>query len=167
VALSRIDDMVEANRDYASRFAGDLPSLPATGVAVLTCMDARLHVGRLLGLTEGDAHVIRNAGAAVTDDAIRSLAVSQRLVGTREVMVIAHTDCAMRTFSDSEFRAELEAETGTPPGWLPEEFSDPEVHVRRSVARIRRSPFVPHTDAVRGFVFDVEDGTLREVADEA
>ena len=165
--MSAIDDLVKRNREYASGFPSDLTAKPATGVAVLTCMDARLHVGRLLGLAEGDAHIIRNAGAAVTDDVIRSLAVSQRLLGTREVMVIAHTDCGMRTFSGAEFHAELEQETGVRPGWHPEEFIDPEVDVRRSVGQLTGSPFLPHTDAVRGFVVDVKDGTLREVADDA
>jgi carbonic anhydrase len=161
--MSAIDDLVQRNRAYAREFSGDLPSKPATGVAVLTCMDARLHASRLLGLAEGDAHVIRNAGAAVTDDAIRSLAVSQRLLGTREVMVVNHTDCRMRTFSDTEFRADLERETGSRPSWQPEEFIDPEVDVRRSVERLRGSPFLAFRDAVRGFVFDVKDGSLREV----
>jgi carbonic anhydrase len=161
--MSAIDDLVRRNREYAPGFPGDLPAKPAIGVAVLTCMDARLHVGRLLGLAEGEAHVIRNAGAAVTDDVIRSLAVSQRLLGTREVMVITHTDCGMRTFSGAEFHAALEQETGATPNWQPEEFVDPEVDARRSVERLTSSPFLASTDAVRGFVFDVKDGSLREV----
>jgi carbonic anhydrase len=162
--MSVIDELVRNNEAYASSFAGELPLPPARKVAVLACMDARLDVGRLLGLAEGDAHIIRNAGGAATEDAIRSLAISQRLLGTREVMLIHHTDCGMHTFADDEFRQSLEEETGIRPSWAVEAFSDLETDVRQCIARIRSSPFVPHTDDVRGFVFDVATGRLREVS---
>jgi carbonic anhydrase len=126
-------------------------------------MDARLDVHRLLGLAEGDAHVLRNAGATVTDDVIRSLAVSQRLLDTTDIMAISHTDCGMRTFSDEEFRSDLERQTGHRPPWPPVEFRDPEADVRASIVRISDSPFVPHTGGVRGFVFDVGSGRLHEI----
>jgi carbonic anhydrase len=161
--MSVIDALVRSNEAYARQHGDMLPSKPAKRLAVLTCMDARLDVYRLLGLAEGDAHVLRNAGATVTDDVIRSLAVSQRLLDTTEIMAISHTDCGMRTFSDEEFRSDLERRTGHRPPWPPEEFRDPEADVRASIARIRDSPFVPHTEGVRGFVFDVGTGRLREV----
>ena len=162
--MSAIDELVRNNEAYASSFGGELPLAPARNVAVLACMDARLDVGRLLGLAEGDAHIIRNAGGAATEDAIRSLAISQRLLGTREVMLIHHTECGMLTFSDDEFRQSIEEETGIRPSWAVEAFSDLETDVRQCIARIRSSPFVPHTDDVRGFVFDVANGRLREVS---
>src|SRR5262245_63164304 len=136
---------------------------PGLGVAVVACMDARINVYGLLGLREGDAHVIRNAGGAVTDDVIRSLAISQRLLGTTEVVLIHHTDCGMRTVSDDELRRSLELETGVRPGWALDAFGNLDDDVRRSVARIAASPFVPCTDSVRGFVYEVETGRLREV----
>lgn len=163
--MSVIDELVQLNHANADGHVGSLPSAPVKQLVVVTCMDARLDVHRVLGLVEGDAHVVRNAGAAVTDDVIRSLAVSQRLLGTRDTMVISHTDCRMRSFSDAGFRAQLEQETGEPPPWRPEEFRDPDADVRESVARIRDSPFVPHRDRVRGFVLDLADGRLREVTD--
>jgi carbonic anhydrase len=161
--MSAIDELVANSEKYAASFTGSLPLAPAKGVAVLACMDARLHVYEVLGLQEGDAHVIRNAGGVVTADEIRSLAISQRLLGTREVMLIHHTDCGMLTFTDEEFRQALVADTGVEPDWAAESFSDLDDHVRESIALIEESPFIPYTDQVRGFVFDVETGNLREV----
>ena len=129
----------------------------------MACMDARLNVYAILGLNEGEAHVIRNAGGVITDDEIRSLAISQRLLGTQEIILIHHTDCGMLTFTDDAFKAGIEAETGIKPAWAAESFGDLEADVRQSVKRITSSPFVPHTDAVRGFVFDVATGQLNEV----
>ena len=158
------DEFLAANADYAASFAkGDLPLPPARKTAVLACMDARLDPARALGLEEGDAHVIRNAGGVATPDAIRSLAISQRLLGTREIVLIHHTDCGMLTFSDDEFRQGIEAETGQRPEWAAEAFSDVDQDVRQSMQRIRTSPYIPHRDQVRGFVYHVESGTLREV----
>ena len=137
---------------------------PAKRVAVLACMDARLNPYGLLGLSEGDAHVIRNAGGVVTDDAIRSLAISQRLLGTEEIILIHHTGCGMLTFTDDQFRSEIENDTGIRPAWAAEAFADLDADVRQSIARITASPFVPHKDSVRGFVYEVETGRLREVS---
>ncbi|MBW3592329.1 MAG: carbonic anhydrase [Actinobacteria bacterium] len=163
--MSTIDDLLASAESYAENFAkGDLPLPPAKGVAIVACMDARLSPYALLGLAEGDAHVIRNAGGAVTDDVIRSLAISQRLLGTSEIMLIHHTDCGMLTFSDDEFRRGVEADTGVRPEWAVETFQDLDADVRQSIARIHASPFIPKKDAVRGFVFEVETGRLREVA---
>jgi carbonic anhydrase len=162
--MSAIDDVVRNNERYAESFGkGDLPLPPAKGLAVITCMDARLNVHKLLGLEDGDAHVIRNAGGVVTGDEIRSLAISQRLLGTTEIMMIHHTDCGMLTFSDDEFRAQIEADTGVRPDWPAEAFRDLEGDVRQSIARIKASPFIPNKDSVRGFVYEVESGRLREV----
>ena len=158
------DELLNNNEVYAAAFDdGDLPMAPARKLAVVACMDARLDVGRALGLSEGDAHVIRNAGGVVTDDAIRSLAISQRLLGTEEIILIHHTGCGMLTFTDDEFRGSIEQETGIKPGWAAESFGDLEGDVRQSIARIKASPFVPRKDAVRGFVYEVETGRLREV----
>ena len=132
-------------------------------MAIVACMDARLNPYGLLGLNEGDAHVIRNAGGVVTDDEIRSLAISQRLLGTEEIMLIHHTDCGMLTFGDDEFRQDIQRETGIKPEWPAETFDDLDEDVRQSIARIKASPFIPKTDSVRGFVYDVETGRLREV----
>jgi carbonic anhydrase len=132
-------------------------------VAILACMDARLNAYGMLGLSEGDAHVIRNAGGVVTDDEIRSLAISQRLLGTEEIMLIQHTDCGMLTFGDDDFRQDIQRETGIKPEWPAETFDDLDDDVRQSIARIKASPFIPKTDSVRGFVYDVETGRLREV----
>jgi carbonic anhydrase len=132
-------------------------------VAIVACMDARLNPYGLLGLREGDAHVIRNAGGVVTDDEIRSLSISQRLLGTREIMLIHHTDCGMLTFSDDDFRRQVQAETGVKPEWAAEAFDDLEDDVRQSIARIEASPFIPNKDKVRGFIYEVETGRLREV----
>jgi carbonic anhydrase len=162
--MSVTDELLENNQRYADSFQGKLPMPPARGVAVIACMDARLNVYGILGLAEGDAHVIRNAGGVVTDDGIRSLAISQRLLGTREIVLIHHTDCGMLTFTDDAFKAGIEADTGIRPPWAAEAFGDLDSDVRQSIARIMASPFVPHTDAVRGFVFEVDSGKLREVS---
>jgi carbonic anhydrase len=163
--MSATDELLDHASTYASTFdKGDLPMPPALHVAVLACMDARLNPSGLLGLQEGDAHVIRNAGGVVTEDAVRSLAISQRLLGTREIVLIHHTDCGMLTFTDDDFKAQVEKDTGLRPSWSPESFRDPAEDVRQSIARIRASPFVPHKDQVRGFVYSVTDGTLSEVS---
>jgi carbonic anhydrase len=137
---------------------------PARGVAVVACMDARLDVHKILGLEEGDAHVIRNAGGVITDDEIRSLTISQRLLGTREVVLIHHTDCGMLTFSDDELKAQIHEEVGVKPHFSMESFSNLEEDVRQSIARIKASPFVPHKESVRGFIYEVETGRLQEVS---
>src|SRR5436305_15283724 len=163
--MSVTDELLENNKRYAEGFdKGDLPLPPAQAVAVVACMDARLHVSKILGFGEGDAHIIRNAGGVVTDDEIRSLAISQRLLGTREIILIHHTDCGMLTFMDDEFRRQIEEETGVRPEWAAEAFSDLDGDVRQNIARIKASPFLPHKDSVRGFVYEVETGRLREVA---
>jgi carbonic anhydrase len=158
------DELLRNNARYAEGFdKGDLPLPPAKGMAVVACMDARLHVSKILGLEEGDAHIIRNAGGVVTDDEVRSLAISQRLLGTREIILIHHTDCGMLTFKDDEFRHQIQEETGVRPGWAAEAFSDLDEDVRQNIARIKVSPFIPHKDSVRGFIYEVETGKLREV----
>ena len=162
--MSATDDFLKNNENYATGFSkGDLRSPPAKQVAVVACMDARLDVAALLGLVEGDAHVIRNAGGVVTDDVIRSLVISQRLLGTREIVLIHHTDCGMMSFSDDDLKATIEADTGIRPAFAMEAFSDLDGDVRQSIARIKASPFIPEKDAIRGFVYQVETGTLREV----
>lgn len=162
--MSVTDELVENNKRYAEGFdKGQLPIPPAKGVAVVACMDARLHVSKLLGLGEGDAHIIRNAGGVITDDGIRSLAISQRLLGTREIILIHHTDCGMLTFTDDEFRRQIQEETGVRPEWAAEAFPDLDDDVRQNIARIKASPFIPRKDEVRGFVYEVETGRLREV----
>ena len=162
--MSATDELVANNETYAASFdKGGVASPPSRKVAVVACMDARLNVYRALGLAEGEAHVIRNAGGVVTDDAIRSLAISQRLLGTEEIVLIHHTDCGMLTFTDDEFRSSIERETGIKPQWAAESFSDLDADVRQSIARIKASPFIPRADSVRGFVYDVETGRLREV----
>src|ERR1700684_864676 len=161
--MTATDNFLSNNAEYASVFKGPLPMPPSKHVAVVACMDARLDVYRILGLNEGEAHVIRNAGGVVTDDVVRSLAISQRLLGTREVILIHHTDCGMLTFTDDGFKASIQEETGIKPPWSAEAFADLHEDVRQSVNRIKASPFVPHTDQVRGFVFDVATGRLREV----
>jgi carbonic anhydrase len=158
------DELLRNADDYAGRFdRGELPMPPAKRVAVLACMDARINPYGLLGLSEGDAHVLRNAGGVVTGDEIRSLAISQRLLGTNEVILIHHTDCGMLTFSDDEFARKLHEETGVKPEWASESFDDVEDDVRQSIARIKNSPFILHKDGVRGFVYDVKTGRLNEV----
>lgn len=162
--MTATSEFLEANASYARNFTkGDQPLPPARQVAVVACMDARIETGRLLGLEEGDAHVIRNAGGVVSDDVIRSLAISQRLLGTREIVLIHHTDCGMLTFNDDAVKAEIEKETGLRPSFALEAFTDLEDDVRQSIRRIRSSPFVPHKDAIRGFVYDVRTGKLNEV----
>ena len=162
--MSVTDELLQNNEAYAETFEkGDLPLPPARGVAVVACMDARLDVHNILGLREGDAHVIRNAGGVVTDDEIRSLTISQRLLGTREIILIHHTDCGMLTFSDDELKTQIHEEVGMKPHFSMESFSDLEEDVRQSVARIQASPFIPHKDSVRGFVYEVATGRLREV----
>lgn len=162
--MSAIDEFLANNERYADGYdKADLPMPPAKRIAAVVCMDARLETGALLGLLEGDAHVIRNAGGVVTDDVIRSLLISQRLLGTREIMLIHHTDCGMLTFKDEAVKADVEGETGIRPPFALEAFSDLEADVRQSMARIQANPFVPHKDQVRGFVFEVETGRLREV----
>jgi len=162
--MSSTDELLANNEAYAASFdKADLPLPPARRAAVLACMDARLNVYGALGLGEGEAHVIRNAGGVVTDDAIRSLAISQRLLGTEEIILIHHTDCGMLTFTDDEFKRQVERETGIKPEWAVESFSDLDGDVRQSIARIKASPFIPRKDAVRGFVYEVETGRLREV----
>ena len=163
--MSTTDDLLANNESYVASFdKGDLPLPPARKTVVVACMDARLNVYAILGLGEGDAHVIRNAGGAVTDDTIRSLAISQRLLGTEEIILIHHTDCGMLTFTDDELRAAIEKDTGIRPEWAAEAFPDLDADVRQSIARIKASPFVPSKDSVRGFVYEVETGRLREVS---
>ncbi|MGH3276488.1 MAG: beta-class carbonic anhydrase [Streptosporangiaceae bacterium] len=162
--MSDSDQLVANNERYAETFPGPLPMPPSLNVAVIACMDARLNVPAILGLGNGEAHVIRNAGGAVTDDAIRSLAISQRLLGTSEIILIHHTDCGMLTFTDAGFAASIQEETGIRPPWAAEAFSDLAGDVRQSIARIKASPFLPHTDSVRGFIFDVATGKLNEVS---
>jgi carbonic anhydrase len=162
--MSVTDELLGNNLAHAAVFsASDLPAAPARKVAVVACMDARLNVYAILGLREGDAHVIRNAGGVITDDAIRSLAISQRLLGTEEIILIHHTGCGMLTFTDDEFRNAIHEETGIRPQWPAEAFSDLDTDVRESIARIRETPFIPRRDAVRGFIYEVETGRLREV----
>ncbi len=164
--MSITDELVTNAARYADDFdRGDLPLPPAKGVAIVACMDARLNVYGLLGLNEGDAHVIRNAGGVVTDDEIRSLAISQRLLGTKEIILIHHTDCGMLTFGDDEFRRQVQEETGVKPEWAAEAFDDLEVDVRQSIARIKASPFIPHKNQIRGFIYDVHTGKLAEVTE--
>ena len=163
--MTATDELLQNNEAYAESFdKGDLPLPPAKGVAVVACMDARLNVYGMLGLQEGDAHVIQNAGGVITDDEIRSLAISQRLLGTREIVLIHHTDCGMLTFSDDELKQRIQEDVGIKPHFPMEAFSDLEEDVRQSVARIQASPFIPHKNSVRGFVYEVETGRLREVA---
>ena len=161
--MSVTDEYLKNNQAYAAQFGGQLPLPPANHVAVVACMDARLNVYAILGLKEGEAHVIRNAGGVVTDDEIRSLAISQRLLGTTEIILIHHTDCGMLTFTDDGFKASIQQETGIKPAWSAESFTDLDEDVRQSIARIEASPFIPHKDSIRGFVFDVATGKLNEV----
>ncbi len=162
--MSAIDELLSNNESYAGTFdKGDLPIPPARGVAVVTCMDARLSPFAMLGLEEGDAHIIRNAGGVITDDEIRSLVISQRLLGTQEIMLIQHTDCGMLTFSDDEVKQQIQDDVGIKPHFALESFSDLDENVHQSIARIKASPFIPHKDSTRGFVYDVETGRLREV----
>ena len=161
--MSAVDDFARNNEAYALTHVGGLPAQPARHVAVVACMDSRMRIFALLGLRDGEAHVIRNAGGVITDDVVRSLAISQRLLGTREIMLIHHTDCGMQKITEEGFKAAVEAETGIRPHWAVESFSDAEQDVRQSIGRLKASPFIPHKDAIRGFVFDVDTGKLNEV----
>lgn len=162
--MDAIDELLERNAAYAAAFdAGGRPLRPARKLTVLACMDSRLDLFGLLGLEQGDAHMLRNAGGVVTDDAIRSLAISQRFMGTEEIILIHHTDCGMLTFTDDEFRGAIEGDTGIRPPWAVEAFTDLDADLLQSMARVRASPFVPHRDKVRGFVYEVDTGALREV----
>jgi carbonic anhydrase len=161
--MSVTDEYVANNAEYAKTFRGPLPLPPSKHVAVVACMDARLDVYRILGLGDGEAHVIRNAGGVITDDEIRSLAISQRLLGTREIILIHHTDCGMQTFTDDDFKRGIQEETGIKPEWAVESFSDLEEDVRQSLRRIQASPFVTKHESLRGFIFDVATGKLNEV----
>jgi carbonic anhydrase len=162
--MSVTDELLQNNAAYAASFdKGDLPLPPARGVAVVACMDARLDVHKILGLEEGDAHVIRNAGGVITDDEIRSLTISQRLLGTREIILIHHTDCGMLTFSDDELKRQIQEDVGIKPEFALEAFSDLEEDVRQSIRRIQTNPFISHKDSVRGFIYEVETGRLNEV----
>ncbi len=163
--MTHTDDLLANNGRYVAAFdKADLPLPPATKVAIVACMDARLDVYGALGLSPGDAHVIRNAGGVVTDDAIRSLAISQRLLGTEEIVLIHHTDCGMLTFTDDAFKASILEDTGIKPEWAAESFADLDEDVRQSIARLKASPFLPRQDSIRGFVYEVESGRLREVS---
>ena len=162
--MSVTDELLENAKRYREAFnKGGLPLPPGKRIAIVACMDARLNLYGLLGLSEGDAHVIRNAGGVVTDDEIRSLSISQRLLGTEEIILIHHTDCGMLTFGDDDFRRQVQEETGIKPEWAAEAFDDLENDVRQSIARIKASPFIPKRDRVRGFIYDVETGALQEV----
>ena len=162
--MSITDELVRNNKEYSRTFMKrDLPVVPARHVAVIACMDARVDVHKILGLMEGDAHVIRNAGGAVTDDAIRSLAISQRVLGTRAIILIHHTDCGMLKFTDDEMKSQIESETGIRPPFALEAFNDVSADVRQSIARLMASPFIPRKDDIRGFVYDVRSGLLEEV----
>ena len=163
--MSVTDELLRNNERYAESFdKGDLPLPPAKGLAIVACMDARLNVYGMLGLEEGDAHVIRNAGGVITDDEIRSLMISQRLLGTQEIILIHHTDCGMLTFSDDELKGQIQEEVGIKPEFALETFADLEEDVRQSIRRIQASPFIPHKESVRGFIYEVETGRLREVS---
>ncbi len=163
--MSVTDELLENAKGYAEGFdKGDLPMPPGRKVAIVACMDARLNPYGLLGLQEGDAHVIRNAGGVITDDEVRSLAISQRLLGTEEIVLIHHTDCGMLTFTDDEFKRSIQDDTGIKPEWAVESFDDLDEDVRQSLARVNASPFIPNKDSVRGFVYEVETGNLREVS---
>ena len=161
--MTATDELLANNERYAESFAGLLPLPPSRHLAVVACMDARLNIYGILGLQDGEAHVIRNAGGVVTDDEIRSLTISQRLLGTQEIILIHHTHCGMLTFTDDDFKASIQQDTGIKPPWAAESFADLDADVRQSVARIKASPFVPNTGNVRGFVFDVASGKLNEV----
>ena len=162
--MSVIDEFLANNETYAETFdKGSLPMPPAKQIALVVCMDARLETGALLRLAEGDAHVIRNAGGVVTDDVIRSLTISQRLLGTREIMLIHHTDCGMLTFKDDDLKQQILDETGLKPQFAMEAFDGLDADVRQSMARVKASPYIPHKEQVRGFVYEVESGQLREV----
>ena len=161
--MSVTDQYLKNNEAYVAQFGGPLPLPPASHVAVVACMDARMNIFSMLGIDDGEAHVLRNAGGVVTDDVVRSLTISQRLLGTREIMLIHHTDCGMQKTTEDEFKGAVESETGIRPPWAVESFGDAEQDVRQSISRLKASPFIPHKDAIRGFVFDVDTGKLNEV----
>jgi len=162
--MTATDDLLRNNEAYAASFdKGDLPTPPSKKTAVIACMDARLDVHAILGLDIGEAHIIRNAGGVVSEDAIRSLAISQRLLGTEEIILLHHTECGMLSFTDGEFHQQIQRDTGIKPSWSPESFTDLDADVRSSIGRIKASPFIPKRDQVRGFVYDVHTGRLREV----
>jgi carbonic anhydrase len=162
--MSAIDRLVANNEAFASSTpVAQLEGAPSLGLAVVTCMDCRVNVLAALGLGDGEAHIVRNAGGVITDDVIRSLAISQRRLGTREVMLIHHTRCGMQTITDDGFRAELQQATGVAPAFAIESFTDLDADVRQSILRVRRSPFLEHRDLVRGFVYDVDTHQLREI----
>ena len=158
------DDLVRRNADYAATLDGSHFNVnPSRSLAVVACMDSRIDAFAVLGLNNGDAHIIRNAGGVITDDVIRSLCLSQRFLGTREIVLVHHTDCGLASLNEEQFMADLEVETGSTPSWRVQAFDDPYDDVRESIDRLQASPFLPHTDAIRGFVYDVSDGRLREV----
>ncbi len=162
--MSATDELIKNNEQYAASFdKGTTPLPPARGVAVIACMDARLHVSAILGLEVGDAHIIRNAGGVVSEDAIRSVVISQRLLGTKEIVLMHHTDCGMVTFTDDAVKAQIVADTGIRPSFSLEAFPNVDDDVRQSIARLKASPFIPHRDNIRGFVYDVTTGKLHEV----
>jgi carbonic anhydrase len=161
--MSVIEESVARNAAYAAAFGGMLAQPPARELAVVACMDARMDIYAMLGLEEGDAHVIRNAGGVITEDVIRSLVISQRLLHTRRIMLIHHTDCGMQSFTDDQFKREIERDTKLRPWWSPEAFRDLEEDVRQSIRRIEANPFVPHKEHIQGFVFDVKTGRLKRV----
>src|SRR3982074_3174755 len=162
--MSVPDQLIDNNRQYADSFEkGDLPMPPARKLAVLACMDARLDVHKILGLNEGDAHIIRNAGGVATDDAIRSLVISQRLLGTKEIVLVHHTDCGMLTFTDDEVKGQIQSETGIRPHFALESFKNLEDDVQQSIARIKASPFIPNKSSGGGFIYEVKSGQLNEV----
>jgi carbonic anhydrase len=162
--MSAVDHYARNNEQYALTHAGGAAGRPSRHIAIVACMDARMDISPMLGMRHGEAHVIRNAGGVVTDDVVRSLAISQRLLSTREIMLIHHTDCGMQKTTDDEFKRAVEAETGIRPHWAVESFGDAEQDVRQSIGRLRASPFIPHKNVIRGFVFDVDTGKLNEVA---
>lgn len=158
------DELIAHNERYVTQFSDhDLALRPARHLAIVACMDSRMDIFQMLGLEHGDAHIIRNAGGVVTDDVIRSLVLSQRLLGTREIILVHHTNCGLQAINEAEFKAELEAEFGIKPWWALECFSDPYTDTRQSINRLQQSPFVQYKDHIRGFVYDVSDGRLREV----
>ena len=161
--MSAVDDYLRNNEEYALSHVGGRSARPTGHVAIVACMDSRMRIFPMLGLGDGEAHVIRNAGGVVTDDVVRSLAISQRLLGTREIMLIHHTDCGMQKTTEEEFKGAIEDETGIRPPWAVESFGDAGQDVRKSIGRLKASPFIPHKDAIRGFVFDVDTGKLDEV----
>jgi carbonic anhydrase len=161
--MTAVDDYLRSNEEYALTHHSGQPAAPGQHVAIVACMDARMRIFPMLGLAGGEAHVIRNAGGVVTDDVVRSLAISQRLLGTREIMLIHHTDCGLQKTTEDKFKREVEADTGIRPPWAVETFTDAAQDVRQSVSRLKASPFIPHQDAIRGFVFDVATGKLTEV----